>query len=392
MTEQRGGQKAGLLVAGLVIAIVSFVAGTRADELWAHIGPMFGVRTATGSLELANVQKVYRELKANYDGELDSQALMHGAARGMVAAAGDPYTAYLDPKEAEEFQRSLNGKIGGGIGAEIGKRHDVPTIIRPLNNSPAQKAGVMAGDVIAQVNDVPVTREMTVDQVVQKIRGEAGTTVKLVLVRQGERKEFTMTREEVVAPAVEWRVDGQVGIMTVRQFNNDTGKLSRQAAEAFRAANVTRVVLDLRGNPGGTVEAARALTGLWLDKKEIMTQRRGETVVGRETSFGVPLLADIKTVVLVNEGSASASEIVAGALKDYQKATLVGEKTYGKGSVQRPLTLDGGAVLKVTEARWYTPHGKNIDKEGITPDVVVAMTSDDYNNERDPQLERALQL
>lgn len=389
MTEQRRvGTRARLFLGGLLIAIVSFVAGTRSDLIMAQVGSLFGLRTATGSLDLSAVQNVYRELKAHYDGKLDEQALARGAARGMVAATGDPHTAYMDPDEAKEFEKSLSGNIGGGIGAEIAKRHNVPTIIRPLKNSPAEKAGVKAGDAIVKVNDTVVTN-MPVDQVVQRIRGDVGTTVKLVLSRGDERKDITVTREEVVAPAAEWKVDGEIGILTVGRFNDDTGKQARQAAEEFRSAGVKKVVLDLRGNPGGTVAAAQALAGLWLNNQVVMTQRRGEQVISTEKSTGQPLLGDIKTVVLINGGSASASEIVAGALKDYGKATLVGEKTYGKGSVQRPIDLADGSVLKVTEARWYTPHGKNIDKSGIEPDIKVEMTAGAADNGRDPQLEKA---
>ena len=389
MTEQRRvGTRARLFLGGLLIAIVSFVAGTRSDLIMAQVGSLFGLRTATGSLDVSTVQRVYRELKAHYDGTLDEQALTRGAARGMVAATGDPHTAYMDPDEAKEFEKSLSGNIGGGIGAEIAKKHNVPTIIRPLKNSPAEKAGIKAGDAIVKVNDT-VVADMPVDQVVQRIRGDVGTTVKLVLSRGGERKEVTVTREEVVAPAAEWKVDGEIGILTVSRFNDDTGKQARQAAEEFRSAGVKKVILDLRGNPGGTVAAAQALAGLWLNHEVVMTQRRGEQVISTEKSTGQPLLSDIKTVVLINGGSASASEIVAGGLKDHGKATLVGEKTYGKGSVQRPIDLADGSVLKVTEARWDTPHGKNIDKSGIEPDVKVEMTAGAADNGRDPQLEKA---
>ena len=389
MTEQRRvGRRARLFLGGLLIAIVSFVAGTRSDLIMAQVGSLFGLRTATGSLDVSTVQRVYRELKAHYDGTLDEQALVRGAARGMVAATGDPHTAYMDPDEAKEFEKSLSGNIGGGIGAEIAKKHNAPTIIRPLKNSPAEKAGIKAGDVIVKVNDTVVT-DMPVDQVVQRIRGDVGTTVKLVLSRGGERKDVTVTREKVVAPAAEWKIDGEIGILTVSRFNDDTGKQARQAAEEFRSAGVKKVILDLRGNPGGTVAAAQALAGLWLNNQVVMTQRRGEQVISTEKSTGQPLLGDIKTVVLINGGSASASEIVAGALKDYGKATLVGEKTYGKGSVQRPIDLADGSVLKVTEARWYTPHGKNIDKSGIEPDVKVEVTAGAADNGRDPQLEKA---
>lgn len=375
----------------IVIATVSFIAGTRADQLIATIAPVFGWRTATGTIDLSSVQETYRQLKANYDGDLDETALIHGASRGLVAAAGDVHTAYMDSAEVAEFEKSLSGNIGGGIGAEIGQRGGQPTIIRPLKNSPAEKAGIKAGDVIAKVND-EVSLNWTVDQAVAKIRGEVNTSVRLTLLRGQESKEIVVTRQEIVSPTVEHSVEGKTGILIVHRFNDETTTLARAAAESFRQQGVDKVILDLRGNPGGTVSAAQGLAGLWLDKKVIMTERRGSAVVKTVHSSGVPVLAGMKTAVLINEGSASASEIIAGALRDHLGATLIGEKSYGKGSVQRVLSLREGAQMKVTEARWFTPKGVNIDGEGITPDRVVAMSREDYEANRDPQLDVAKSL
>ena len=389
MEQGRKNNRSGLVFSGLLIAIISFAAGMRSDAIFGAVAPALGLRVGTGSLDMSIVQDAYRQLKANYDGKLDEQALIYGAARGMTAAAGDRHTVYMDPKEAEEFNKSLQGNIGGGIGAEIGLRHDQPTIIRPLNNSPAANAGVMAGDVIVQVND-DVVSGWTVEETVSKIRGEVGTTVKLKLMRGNSPHDVSITRAEVVAPAAEGRIEDGVGVLKVSHFNDETGPMARREADNFKSQGVRKIVLDLRGNGGGTVSAAQALAGLWLDDQVIMTQRRGGQVMDTVKSTGQPILSGIETVVLINGGSASASEIVAGALKDHGKATLVGEKTYGKGSVQVPLRLSGGALLKVTESRWFTPGGKNIDKKGIEPDTTVELTADDVNNNRDPQLERAM--
>ena len=391
MNEKKSTNRTGLLLGGLLIAVISFAAGMRSDMIFAAIAPVIGIRVETGTIDLSSVQETYRALKANFDGELDTQKLIDGANRGLVEAAGDPYTAYLNPDAVKELENELSGSIGGGIGAEIGLRNGQLTIIRPLKDSPALQAGIEAGDVIVAVNDEDASG-WTVDQVVQKIRGEIGSKVTVKVLRDRETKDITVVRQEVKSPTVEAEIVGDVGILTVHRFNSETGPLARTEAEKFVSSGVKRVVLDLRGNPGGEVTAAQALAGLWLDNQVILTQRRGDEIIQTNKSTGRPILGDIKTVILINGGSASASEIVAGALRDYDKATLVGETTYGKGSVQAVIRLSGGSQLKVTESRWFTPKGKNIDKTGIEPDVKVELTADDVNNNRDPQLEKAKSL
>ena len=375
----------------VIVAIVSFVAGARSDALFANVASVFGVRTSNKTIDLSSVQKTYQELVANYDGKLDTQKLIYGANRGLVEAAGDPHTAYMDPDETKEFDKSLSGQIGGGIGAEIGLRSNKPTIIKPLENSPAQKAGIKAGEVIIKVNDEP-SSDWSVDKVVSKIRGEIGTSVKLTLLSEGRTREVSVVRQNIVSPAVESEIDGEIGILKVNRFGDDTVSLARKYASEFVEKGVKKVILDLRNNPGGTVGAAQGLLGIWLDNQIAMTERRGSEIVKTLRTTGIPILGNMKTVVLINGNSASASEITAGALREYGKATLVGQKSYGKGSVQIVLGLPGGSQMKVTEARWYTPKGKNIDKTGIEPDVKVDLSSDDVNNNVDPQMDKAKSL
>ena len=375
----------------VIVAIVSFVAGARSDALFANVASVFGVRTSNKTIDLSSVQKTYQELIANYDGKLDTQKLIYGANRGLVEAAGDPHTAYMDPDETKEFDKSLSGQIGGGIGAEIGLRNNKPTIIKPLENSPAQKAGIKAGEVIVKVND-EASSDWSVEKVVSKIRGEVGTSVKLTLLSGGQMREVSVVRQNIVSPAVESEIDGEIGILKVNRFGDDTVSLSRKYASEFVEKGVKKVILDLRNNPGGTVGAAQGLLGIWLDNQIAMTERRGSEIVKTLRTTGAPILGNIKTVVLINGNSASASEITAGALREYGKATLVGQKSYGKGSVQIVLGLPGGSQMKVTEARWYTPKGKNIDKTGIEPDVKVDLSSDDVNNNVDPQMDKAKSL
>ena len=375
----------------VIVAIVSFVAGARSDALFANVASVFGVRTSNKTIDLSSVQKTYQELIANYDGKLDTQKLIYGANRGLVEAAGDPHTAYMDPDETKEFDKSLSGQIGGGIGAEIGLRNNKPTIIKPLENSPAQKAGIKAGEVIVKVNDES-SSDWSVDKVVGKIRGEIGTSVKLTLLSGDQTREVSVVRQNIVSPAVESEIDGEIGILKVNRFGDDTVSLSRKYASEFVEKGVKKVILDLRNNPGGTVGAAQGLLGIWLDDQIAMTERRGSEIVKTLRTTGTPILGNMKTVVLINGNSASASEITAGALREYGKATLVGQKSYGKGSVQIVLGLPGGSQMKVTEARWYTPKGKNIDKTGIEPDVKVDLSSDDVNNNVDPQMDKAKSL
>lgn len=375
----------------VIVAIVSFVAGARSDALFANVASVFGVRTSNKTIDLSSVQKTYQELVANYDGKLDTQKLIYGANRGLVEAAGDPHTAYMDPDETKEFDKSLSGQIGGGIGAEIGLRNNKPTIIKPLENSPAQKAGIKAGEAIVKVND-EASSDWSVEKVVSKIRGEVGTSVKLTLLSGGQTREVSVVRQNIVSPAVESEIDGEIGILKVNRFGDDTVSLSRKYASEFVEKGVKKVILDLRNNPGGTVGAAQGLLGIWLDNQIAMTERRGSEIVKTLRTTGTPILGNMKTVVLINGNSASASEITAGALREYGKATLVGQKSYGKGSVQIVLGLPGGSQMKVTEARWYTPKGKNIDKTGIEPDVKVDLPSDDVNNNVDPQMDKAKSL
>ena len=388
-TEKKWSFAPGTFVLVIALAVtVGYAAGTRNDQIVGVMGPALGFKVETGTIDLSSVQATYRQLKANFDGDLDTNALINGASRGLVAAAGDPYTIFMDSKEAQEFNNELNGEIGGGIGAEIGNRDNKPTVIRVLADTPAQKAGVMAGDVIAAVNDLS-TEKWSVDDTVTKIRGDVGTTVKITVLRDGQPKQFTITREKITSPSVESKMDGQIGILTLHRFDRTTTDDAKAAIQNFKDKGVKAVILDLRGNGGGLLTSAQDVAGIWLRDKVVVSERTGGKVTDELRSGSNPLLENIPTVVLVNGSSASASEIVAGALQDHGAATLIGEKTFGKGSVQQPIQMANGSILKVTIARWYTPNGKNINKEGIAPNKVVNLTFDDANAGRDPQMDAA---
>lgn len=368
------------------VAIIAFTLGTRAQD----VADMLGISIGTDStLDLSSVETTYQTLLDKYDGKLDTQALIDGANRGLVEAAGDQYTVYMSKSEAEEFEKSLSGEIGGGIGAEIGMREGAVSIVRVLSGNPAEAAGLRAQDRVVSVNDES-TIGWTVDQVVQAIRGKEGSTVRVGVMRSGESKEFEITRRLITAPNVETEIINSVGVIKLSRFDGDAASLTKQAARRFKEQGVKGVVLDMRGNGGGYLDAAQEIAGIWLNDKVVVTERVGGKTVEELKSGKSPILAGMPTVVLVNGGSASASEIVAGALKDNGAATIIGEQTFGKGSVQQLIDMPGGAQLKVTTARWFTPSGKNITESGIKPDKIVQYTREDNDKGEDPQLDASI--
>lgn len=378
------------MLAGVAAAVLIFVLGVNVGNGRISVGMGNDTTQLPARLDYSSVNEVYDLLKKNYYQELKADELTDGMKRGLAQATGDPYTQYFNAKEAEEFNQELSNSFSG-IGAQLGKDEDGNLeVIAPVKGTPADRAGLRARDIIATVNDES-TENMSVDQAVSKIRGKAGTKVKLGIVRD-KREPLTLeiTREEFTVPSVETEVVDGVGIMTINSFAPDTAELADKAATAFKEQGLRKIVLDLRNNPGGEVDAAVATASLWLDPgTRILQEKRGNVVLETENASGNPTLKGIPTVVLINQGSASASEIVAGALKDNKAATVIGEKSYGKGVVQGLESLRGGAQLKVTIASWYRPNGQNIDKKGIEPDQKVERTADDIKAERDPQLDAA---
>jgi carboxyl-terminal processing protease len=383
------------ILASLGLFLIVFSAGVavgRGDfHLWG--GKAFSKSTQPGSLDYSSVDAVYTILKNEYDGQLDQSKLNQGLRRGLVEAAGDPYTEYFDPTAAKDFNNELSGSITG-IGAELGTdSQSNVVIVAPLSGYPAENAGLKPKDIIAAVNSQS-TQGMSVDAVVNKVRGKEGTDVTLTVVRGSEKPfDVTITRQKITVPSVKSEVDGNIGYLKISQFTNDTVDLAQKAAQDFKQQNVKGVVLDLRSDPGGYLKAAVGVSSLWLDKGQTVVQERRDTaVVSTEYASGNNILKGLPTVVLIDGGSASASEITAGALHDSGAAQLVGVKSFGKGSVQQVENLPDGSELKVTIARWFTPKGKNIDKQGITPDVVVEPGPNDSVTGPDAQKDKALEL
>lgn len=379
----------------LVMVLLVFGGGVAVGKGDIHILETKSKTTgsAPNALNYASVNQVYSILKNDFDGNLDNSKLIDGLKAGLVAAAGDPYTQYFNPTEAKDFNDQLSGSITG-IGAELGSDdQNRILIVSPLAGYPAEKAGLKPKDIIAGI-DGKTTQGISIDAAVNKIRGDVGTKVTLTIVR-GESNPFnvTITRQKITVPSVKYEIDGNIGYLKISQFTQDTPDLAQKAAQAFIAKKVKGVVLDLRGDPGGYLSGAVSVSSLWLDKgKTVVSERRGSTIVETDYATGGNILKGLPTVVLINEGSASASEITAGALKDNGAAQLVGVKSFGKGSVQQVENLLDGSELKVTVARWYTPAGKNIDKQGITPDFKVNLTDADFKAGKDPQKDKALQI
>ena len=373
------------------VLAIGFVAGMYRVQVFAGIASAFGVPSSSKTLNTDLLQQTYRQLDANFDGDLDENALINGSVRGMVEAAGDDYTTFLDAEEAERMNSDLEGSIGGGIGAQVGVRDETITLVKILAGTPAEQAGLKAGDKVLTINS-ETTKDWTTEQAVERIRGEVGTTVKLGIERDGQAMDMTITRAEISVDSVTSEVRDGIGYMTITRFDQETGQLAATAAQSFKEAGVKGVILDLRGNPGGYLSAAQDVSGIWLSKKLVVVEKTGDKVIDELRSRRNAVLEGVPTVVLVDGNSASASEIVAGALHDHKAATLVGETTYGKGTVQRLITLTNGAVLKVTVARWFTPNGLNLSKVGITPDHTVKLSEEDIKNSNDRQMTKAEEL
>lgn len=373
---------------GAVVTLLVGVGIGATTGVWNAGLRTLGLAPNVPSIDLSSVEQTYEQLAANYDGKLDTGKLIDGANHGLVSAVGDPYTVYFNPQEAKDFSGELEGQYSG-IGAVLGLKDSVVSVTGLLDGSPAKAAGLQAGDLITFVNGQS-TQGWSIDKTATTIQGTAGTTVKLTIMRGDAVQDFSIVRAKITNPSVRSEVTNGIGIMTISRFDDGTEKLARDAANSFKTQGVKGVIVDLRGNPGGLVEAARGVASIWLDNKVVVSERTGGVTAQIERSDSDPILQGVPTIVLVDGGSASASEILSGALHDNKAATLYGQKTYGKGVVQNILDLPDGAELKVTIASWYTPDGKNISKQGITPDTVITPTDAQVQAGDDPVRDAAL--
>ena len=381
------------IIIGAVLAVIGVILGANWNNWFGGFMPYLGFNnTASSGVNWSALDEVYNKLASSYDGEISESDVIEGAKKGLTDSLGDKYTEYMTATEASDFMDDLHGNVGAGIGVEMGLRDGYVRVLRTLPDNPAREAGMLAGDILYKVDGEEIY-QLSSEEISKRVRGDVGTEVTVTVVRDGEEKSFTMKREEINNVSAYVDYDGKTAIVTVTRFDNDTGAKVQEFAMAFKDKGIEKVILDLRGNGGGYVAAAKDLLSLWIDGDVIFLQKSLHFGDGSEkANSGKAILSDMKTVVLINGSTASASEIVAGALQDYGKATLVGEKTYGKGVVQNLYDLSGGTKLKVTVASWYTPKDRSINNEGITPDVEVERSYEDINAMRDPQLDKAKKL
>jgi len=328
---------------------------------------------------------------------LDHQKMLYGAIAGMVASLGDPYTIFMDPEMTSKFKEEIEGSFEG-IGAEIGIKNNKLTIIAPLAGSPAEKAGLRAHDWVLKI-DGQDTSTMSLIEAVSKIRGPKGTEVTLTIKRGDEEsRDYKIVREKIDVKSVTWKeISTPKGLPTayieLSYFGEETANELKKAASEILSSNIKGIILDLRNNAGGYLESAIDVTSLFLEKDKLaVTQVQGSGEKKEYKTRGGNILSSFPLVVLVNNGSASASEIVAGALRDSRSVPLIGEKTFGKGSVQELEYLPDNSSVRISVARWLTPKGQDINGEGIAPNIEVKLTDEDYNKDRDPQLQKALEL
>ncbi len=326
--------------------------------------------------------------------EADSQERVYSATRGLVESLGDAYSSYFDPEESEYFNQNLAGEFSG-VGMEVGMREGNIVVISPLKDTPSYKAGIKAGDFVLAVDGESIT-DMTIDQAVKIIRGEKGTEVVLTIFREGEKEtqDITIVRDTIQVPTLETSIKDGVFIIELFSFSETSPVLFREALQEFIDSGEQYLILDLRGNPGGYLEASRDMASWFLPEGKIVVTEDygdGEDLVHRSKGYDI-FNENLKFVVLVDGGSASASEILAGAFQDHEIATLVGSQTFGKGSVQELIPVKGGGSLKITVAKWLTPNGLSISDNGLTPDVEVEVTLEDIEAEIDAQLDKAIEV
>ena len=393
----------------LVLALGTFVSGVYIGKTNTFLGrsvplsSLFPSARESASAADVNMQefwKVWQLLEQKYvtstSTSLSAEERVQGAIAGLVGAYGDPYTVYLPPSEAERFEADISGNFSG-VGMEVGIREKVITIIAPLPGTPAERAGLMTGDVLVKI-DEESTEGMRVDEAVRLIRGEKGTTVTFQIYREGDTdfRTISVVRDNIDIPTVKTEKIDDTFIIALYSFNAISESKMEEAVKEFTNSGAQKLIVDVRGNPGGFMQSAVDIGSFFMPQGKVVVREQtgegGEDKIFRTRNRQVKDFNPQNLVILVDGGSASASEILAGALKDHAVATVIGDNTFGKGSVQELVELDGGASLKVTIARWLTPNGVSISDGGLAPDILIKRTPADREAGNDPQKDAALRF
>ncbi len=386
-----------IIIGSLVLLGLGFFVGRQSVLPSQLVSGVYNTENAstTENVDFQPFWDAWNTINERYEGTdpVDAQTKVWGAIQGLADSLGDPYTVFLPPEDNEAFGELIGGSFGG-VGMEIGKEDDVLVVMAPLKGTPAERAGVRAGDMIIEIGTT-TTNGLSVDEAVDLIRGEPGTSVDITFLREGETepRELTIVREKIIVPTLdtELRTDG-IFVISLYNFDAHATADFRKAIKEFSATKSDKLIIDVRGNPGGYLDAAVSIASYFLPEGEVIVRESvdgTEETVYRSKGYA-RATKPLKMVVLVDGGSASASEILAGALQENNIAKLVGSQTFGKGSVQELIPITGETSLKLTIAQWLTPGGTSISKEGLTPDIIVERTTEDFEADKDPQLDAAV--
>ena len=389
-----------IIIAVLLIAstFFGFYAGQQEGERKA-VNQFFsqGAGENASNLDFTLFWETWQTLKEKFidKTKFDNQKMLYGAISGVVNSLKDPYTVFMDPEESKRFFEDVSGKFEG-VGMEIGQKKGQLQIISPLEGTPAQRAGLRAGDKIIKIDGI-FANELTIDDAVGKIRGDKGTEITLTIFREGwnDTKEFKIVRDVIMVPSLKWEIKkDNIAYIKLYQFSEEAGYDFKKASLEILKSPAKRIILDLRNNPGGYLEISKEIASLFLKKGSVVAIEDfgGKTESKKYIADGNDIFSEFPIVVLINQGSASASEILAGALRDNRQIKLIGETSFGKGSVQEVKNLNNGSSLKVTVAKWLTPKGESISDHGLVPDIEIEITDKDYQDDKDPQLDKALEI
>lgn len=375
----------------LVFILISFVSGFYYHEYLFQ--ERYKRAYSDENIDLSILKKTLDQIYLNYidPSQIDLEKMTYGATAGMVNALGDPYTEFFDPEGATSIQESISGKFEG-IGLQIGIRDEQLTAIAPIKGTPADRSGIRPGDKIIFVDGKP-TSNLSVNEAVDIIRGPKGTKVVLTILRDGKNFDVEIIRDVINVPTVELEMlENDIALLGLYHFSNSTNQEFRKAVFEIINSNAKGIILDLRSNPGGLVNQAIDVSGWLLNRNDLVMIEKGKDGIEKEfRANGSGDLTSYPTIILINEGTASASEILAGALKDNRDMVIIGEKSFGKGTVQKLINIYNNSMLKVTIAEWLTPNRNIINNNGITPDIEVELTLEDYEQQKDPQLEKAIE-